>query len=159
MNKNTIKITFISFLLIFMFSMKGYSQSSNDFVFIENSVGDIKGLQESYSNNSQVYFNTNPKPALYVYGQILNDRTVNNLFIYVPTEPGLLMFGSGDVSAATIYTNTDFLSGLTANVNGSIIVRSEDVFNGSKGELLKEKLELLTGLPVIMENNPQPFSN
>ncbi len=159
MNKNIIKITFISFLLIFTFSIKGYSQATTDFVFVETTVEDVHSLQQQFANNTQVYFNSNPKPALYVFGQMSEGRTVDQLFIYVPTEPGVLKFGSGDVSSSTIDEYANDLTFLAEHVSGSIIIRSEDVFSGIAGESLKEKLESLTGLPIIMEDNPQPFSN
>lgn len=158
MYKNIIKITFISFLLIFMFSMKGYSQATTDFVFVESTVEDIQTLQQQFANNSQVYFNSNPKPALYVCGQMTDGQTVNRLFIYVPTEPGVLKFGSGDITSSNLDEHANDLALLAEHINGSIIIRSGDVFSGSAGDSLKGKLEALTGLSIIMEENPQPFS-
>nr|WP_319510455.1 DUF4347 domain-containing protein [uncultured Draconibacterium sp.] len=159
MNKNIIKITFISLLLIITFSRKGYAQATTDFVFVESTVEDVHTLEQQFANNSNVYFNSNPKPALYVFGQICDNRMVDQLFIYVPTEPGVIKFGSGDITLSTIDDYANELAFLAEHVSGSIIFRSADVFSGSAGESLKEKLESLSGLSIIMEENPQPFSN
>ncbi len=159
MYKNIFKITVISLLLLVVYANKSYSQSSGNFVFIESSVEDVQSLNRELANSTLVYFNDNPKPAMYIYSQILEGRTINDLFIYVETEPGVLKFKSGEITSGNINDYATELAGISQNVNTRIIIRSNDVFNGASGALLKEKLQVLTGLEVDMESTPQPFSN
>lgn len=158
--KNIISTISFSVMLLLILAVKSAgAQTTNDYVFIEPTAAEHEQLQEEYKGNSKVNFNMNMKPALYVYGQMMESRFVNNLFIYAASEPGILKFGSGNVSLNNIDDYANDLAQLSGNVNGSIIIHSTNVFSGASGELLKEKLEAHTGLPVIMDVEQQPFSN
>lgn len=159
MIKNITKTVMICLLVIFAVPSNGFAQATEDFVFVESSVGDLQLLNQTFANNPLVYFNTNTKPALYVYSQILNGRKVKNLFIYLPAEPGILKFGSGDVNTANIHEFTEFLTILAANVSGSIILHSNNAFSGSEGAQLQARLQEITGVKVVANINQEPFGN
>lgn len=159
-NKNIIpNLSFLMMMLVVLTATTGKAQTASDFVFVESTVSDYEQLHQQYAANSSVYFNQIGKPALYVYNQMMPARLVQDLFIYVPTSPGVLKFGSGNVTPNTIDDYADDLATLAEKVQGSIIIHSNDVFSGASGASFKAKLEALTGLPVIMDANQQPFSN
>lgn len=159
-NKNIISnISFLVMLFLLLTVKTAEAQSASDYVFIESTVPDYGQLQQQYNSNSNVYFNKSGKPALYVYNQMTQQLLINNLFVYVSTAPGILKFGSGNVTINNIDDYATDLSQLSKNVNGSIIIHSDNVFSGTSGASFKDKLEALTGLPVTMDLNQHPFSN
>ena len=158
--KNIISnISFLFIVLLVLSTKTGQAQSASDFVLIEPTSADYEQLQQNYGANSRVYFNQPGKPALYVYGQMVPGDLVNNLFIYVPTAPGILKFASGEINAGNIDEFASDLSQLAKSVNGSLIIHSSDVFSGTSGLALKSKLETLCGVTVTMSVNLEPFSN
>jgi hypothetical protein len=134
------------------------AQNTSDYVFVETNAPNHEVLMQQYQGNPFVYFNDNSKPALYVYDQMLGGRLVNNLFVYVETQPGALLFQSGTITAENIDEHADYLNAWSDNVFGTIIIHSADVFTGSAGAILKSKLETLTGCAVEMSTSQQPFS-
>ena len=117
--------------------------------YLQNSLNGISQRKIDHSTaGSQFIFN------LYkgnVIGKILSHVIASH-------HSGLLN-STGNVSLNNIDDYANDLAQLSGNVNGSKIIHSTNVFSGASGELLKEKLEAHTGLPVIMDVEQQPFSN
>ena len=134
------------------------AQNVSDYVFVESTAPNHQVLMQQYQGIPFVFVNENSKPALYLYDHILEGRLVNNLFVFVETQPGALLFQSGTITAENIDDYATNLNAWSANVQGKIIIYSSDVFEGSAGALLKSKLETLTGCVVEMSNSQQPFS-
>lgn len=148
---------YFGLFLIFM-SRSLIAQNGTDYVIVDMNAPNQSVLQEQYVGNPFVYFNENEKPALYVFDQMLEGRLVNNLFLFVETQAGALLFQSGTINADNIDDYAEHLNDWSAIVQGSIIIHSTNVFAGTSGALLKSKLESLTGCTVEMSISQQPFS-
>jgi len=159
MKSNISRFSLYFGLLLILISQSLIAQNLTDYAIIDLNAPNQSVLLEQYSGNPQVFFNESQKPALYVHNQMLMGRMVNNLFVYVQTQPGVLNYGGGAISNANIDDYADVLSGWSSVVKGSIIIHSADVFSGSEGAMLKSKLESLTGCTVVMSMSLQPFSN
>lgn len=146
-------------LLLILISQTLVAQRNSDYVIVDNSAPNKTMLQEQYSSNPQAFFNESQKPALYVQSQMLQGKTINNLIVYVQTQPGVLNYGGGAITSSNIDEFAADLSGWSSIVKGSIIIHSADVFSGPEGNSLKSKLESLTGCTVEMSTSVQPFSN
>ncbi len=159
MKSNITRFSLYFGLLLILISQSLVAQNLTDYVIVDNSAPNQSLLQEQYVNNPQVFFNESQKPALYVFNQMLMGKTVNNLVIYVQTQPGVLNYGGGSITSSNIDDYAEVLNDWSSIVKGSIIIHSTDVFNGQEGALLKSKLEALTGCTVEMSKSVQPFSN
>lgn len=149
---------YFGLFLIFM-SRALIAQNGTDYVIVDMNAPNQSVLQEQYVGNPMVFFNESQKPAPYVHNQMLMGKLVNNLFVYVQTQPGVLVYSAGTISSENIDDYADVLSSWSSIVKGSIIIHSSTVFTGSEGALLKSKLETLTGCTVEMSLSLQPFSN
>lgn len=158
MKKRISHFSLILGLFLVIASQVALAQKNTDYVFIETNTPAHTSLIQEYTGNSFVFFNDNVKPALYVYDQMLAGRQVNNLFIYVETQPGALLFPAGTITSDNIDDFADYLNKWSAIVQGNIIIKSTNVFSGNAGALLKTKLQSLTGSNVEMSITQEPFS-
>jgi hypothetical protein len=141
------------YLLIFALLLGAVSSwgqdLSKDFVVIDPSSPNTSQLKAQYSGPANVFYNDNPKPAVYIIGAVLENKEITDLHLFVATQPGRLIFSSGTVTAENAANFTDFFAKWKPRMKGKVIIHSGDVFTSESGEALRAKLQELTGLDFI----------
>ena len=83
---------------------------------------------------------------------LLRGKQIENLHIYAPTKPGAIVFSSIAITSYDVEEAAEELKALSNFVGNSVVIHSEVVFNGDEGQLLKQKLEEITGLLFTTQN-------
>jgi hypothetical protein len=145
------KLTLTTLLLCMVVHV--HSQSSHEFIIIDEIADNVEQLISAFGNQSNVYVTDGITPN--ALGQILKrteNLQIDVLHIYVLTKPGAIVFNSIALTADNMNDWSADLEALSGIVTNKIILHSEVVFTGEEGVLLKEHLEEITGLLFTTEN-------
>lgn len=134
-------------LFISLFSASAFSQSTSEFVVIDEIAENAPTLENQNLEHANVFHTNGIKlGALEQISLALKNAEVDVLHIYVSTKPGALVFNSQALTPDVIAEFSKELSNWRTSVSREVIIHSENVFSGPEGELLKQMLEELTGL-------------
>ncbi len=139
------KLTLAAFL-IFAFA-NAFSQSNTVFIIIDEIADDIAQLKSEFGNYSSLYVTDGISPnAVKQISNSIENLQIDDLHIYVLTKPGAIVFNSIAVTPNNVNDFSAELRGWGRNVTNQVIIHSEVVFTGDEGNLLKQRLEDITGL-------------
>ena len=144
------KISKTIFAIIFMCPMvHAFSQSYSDFIVIDEIVENITQLKAEFDDQP------NDGTSLNAIKQISNAAEmlqIENLHIYVPTKPGAIVFNSIAITTINVDDLAEELKEWSNVVTNQVVIHSEVVFTGDEGNLLKQRLEEITGLVFTTQN-------
>lgn len=103
-------------------------------------------VMKSLEDSNNVIAIESTKPGAYIIGAMLENKTINDLHVYVETRPGVLVFDSGELNVHNIQDHASFLKTWGESIKGKVVIHSNKVFTGAEGIMLKKQLEQLTGL-------------
>ncbi len=122
------------------------AQTAGEFTVVETTASERSQLRATRANDPDIFFNEAGKPSPYVILQMIMDKEVQDLHLYLDTRSGVLRFSSGEIRMSNINDYKDFFADWSHYIKGKVIIHSKDVFSGESGEALKEQLEEMTGL-------------
>ena len=148
------KISKTIFAIIFMCPMvHAFSQSYSDFIVIDEIVENITQLKAEFDDQPNVYWTDGT--SLHAIKQISNAAEllqIENLHIYVATKPGAIVFNSIAITTINVDDLAEELKEWSNVVANQVVIHSEVVFTGDEGNLLKQRLEEITGLVFTTQN-------
>jgi len=133
------------FLLVV--SVKAFTQTSNNFIIIDEIADNVQVLEKQFEGHDNVY-KTKGIETLAI-GQIskaIKGKDIKNLEIYVATKPGAMVFSSAAITSQNVNQFSVELKEWKNAVSNNVIIYSDNVFSGENGMLLKQKIEEITGL-------------
>lgn len=129
-----------------------FPQSNSEFIIIDEIAENAEQLISELGNQSNVYVTEGISPNALVQISIASeDLQIDELYIYVLTKPGAIIFNSLSVTMNNLEDWSADLQALSRHVTNKVIIHSEVVFSEEEGILLKEKLEEITGLVFTAE--------
>ena len=134
-------------------AMSIFSQVVSDFIVIDEIADNMTQLQAEFKDQPNVYWTDGT--TINALGQIATASEglqIENLHIYAPTKPGAIVFSSIAITSYDVEEVAEELKALSNFVDNSVVIHSERVFNGEEGQLLKQKLEEITGLLFTTQN-------
>ncbi len=148
------KILKLTFITILMFTVvKTFSQSNSVFIVIDEIADNVTQLKSEFSNYSNLYVTNGISPdAVKQISISMEELQIEDLHIYVLTKPGAMIFNSIAVTADNVDDWSVDLKSWSKNVTNKVVIHSEVVFSGDEGNLLKQRLEDITGLLFIAQN-------
>ena len=148
------KISKIIFVVIFLCpALSIFSQGVSDYIVIDEIADNMTQLKAEFQDQSNVYWTDGTTiNALRQIAIASEGMQIENLHIYVPTKPGAIVFSSIAITSYDVEEVTEELKALSNFVGNSVVIHSEVVFIGEEGQLLKQKLEEITGLLFTTQN-------
>ena len=148
------KISKIIFAIIFLcLVVNAFSQVISDFIVIDEIADNMTQLQAEFKDQPNVYWTDGTTiNALRQIAIASEGMQIENLHIYAPTKPGAIVFSSIAITSYDVEEVAEELKALSNFVSKSVVIHSEVVFNGEEGQLLKQKLEEITGLLFTTQN-------
>ena len=145
------KIIFVIILLCPVLSV--FSQVVSDFIVIDEIADNMTQLKAEFRDQPNVYWTDGTTiNALRQIAIASEGMQIENLHIYAPTKPGAIVFSSIAITSYDVEEVAEELKALSNFVSKSVVIHSEVVFNGEEGQLLKQKLEEITGLLFTTQN-------
>jgi len=145
------KIIFVIILLCPVLSV--FSQVVSDFIVIDEIADNMTQLKAEFRDQPNVYWTDGTTiNALRQIAIASEGIQIENLHIYVPTKPGAIVFSSIAITSYDVEEVAEELKALSNFIGNSVVIHSEVVFNGEEGQLLKQKLEEITGLLFTTQN-------
>ena len=142
------KISKTIFAIILMCPIvPAFSQSFSNFIVIDEIAENMTQLKSEFSDQANVYWTDGT--ALNAIEQISNAAKllqIENLHIYVPTKPGAIVLSSIAITSDNVGDVAEHLTAWSNIVTNQVVIHSEVVFTGDEGNLLKQRLEEITGL-------------
>ena len=130
-----------------------FAQPASDFIVVDEICDNITQLQEKFEGQTNVIWtNGNSLNALEQISTVLEGRQIENLHIYVPTKPGAIVFSSLAITSRDVDEVSAELKVLGNYVSNRVVLHSEVVFSGAEGQLLKQRLEEISGLVFTVQN-------
>jgi len=134
-------------------AMSIFSQVVSDFIVIDEIADNMTQLHAEFKDQPNVYWTDGTTiNALTQIATASEGLQIENLHIYVPTKPGAIVFSSIAITSYDVEEVAEELKALSNFVDNSVVIHSERVFNGEEGQLLKQKLEEITGLLFTTQN-------
>jgi len=148
------KISKIIFAIILLcLVVNAFSQVISDFIVIDEIADNMTQLQAEFKDQPNVYWTDGTTiNALRQIAIASEGIQIENLHIYAPTKPGAIVFSSIAITSYDVEEVAEELKALSNFVSKSVVIHSEVVFNGEEGQLLKQKLEEITGLLFTTQN-------
>jgi len=148
------KLSKIIFLIVFMCPVvQALSQSYTDYIVIDEFVENISDLQTEFANQANVYWiEETSSSAIEQISKAAENLQIQNLHIYVSTKPGAIVFSSIAITGKNIDDLAVQLSAWSRAVSDQVLIHSEVVFSGEEGNLLKQRLEEITGVVFTTQN-------
>ena len=148
------KISKIIFAIILLCpALSVFSQVVSDFIVIDEIADNMTQLKAEFKDQPNVYWTDGTTiNALRQIAIASEGKQIENLHIYVPTKPGAIVFSSIAITSYDVEEVAEELKALSNFVGNSVVIHSEGVFNGEEGQLLKQKLEEITGLLFTTQN-------
>jgi len=148
------KISKIIFAIILLcLVVNAFSQVISDFIVIDEIADNMTQLQAEFKDQPNVYWTDGTTiNALRQIAIASEGMQIENLHIYAPTKPGAIVFSSIAITSYDVEEVAEELKALSNFVSKSVVIHSEVVFNGEEGQLLKQKLEEITGLLFTTQN-------
>lgn len=141
------KSFFLGFILGFLLNAGIAQNVLSDFLMFESNYSEISQYQKTMKDTENVFFNTSQEPMFQFVQSRLKNKEINNLHLYLETQPGVLIFGNIKVTKENIIDYSHFFNKWKQVVKGRVIIHSNVLFKDSNGIELKKKLEEITGLP------------
>ena len=130
-----------------------FSQVVSDFIVIDEIADNMTQLKAEFKDQPNVYWTDGTTiNALRQIAHASEGKQIENLHIYVPSKPGAIVFSSIAITSYDVEEVAEELKALSNFVGNSVVIHSEVVFNGEEGQLLKQKLEEITGLLFTTQN-------
>ena len=130
-----------------------FSQVVSDFIVIDEIADNMTQLKAEFKDQPNVYWTDGTTiNALTQIAIASEGMQIENLHIYAPTKPGAIVFSSIAITSYDVEEVAEELKALSNFVGNSVVIHSEVVFNGEEGQLLKQKLEEITGLLFTTQN-------
>jgi hypothetical protein len=130
-----------------------FSQSVSDFIVIDEIADNMTQLEAEFKEQPNVYWTDgNSVNALSQIAFACEGKQIENLHIYVPTKPGAIVFSSIAITSNDVGEVAEELKVLSNFVSKTVVIHSNHVFMGEKGQLLKQQLEEITGLLFTTQN-------
>jgi len=130
-----------------------FSQVVSDFIVIDEIADNMTQLKAEFKDQPNVYWTDGTTiNALRQIAIASEGMQIENLHIYVPSKPGAIVFSSIAITSYDVEEVAEELKALSNFVGNSVVIHSEVVFNGEEGQLLKQKLEEITGLLFTTQN-------
>ena len=130
-----------------------FSQVVSDFIVIDEIADNMTQLKAEFKDQPNVYWTDGTTiNALRQIAHASEGKQIENLHIYVPSKPGAIVFSSIAITSYDVEEVAEELKALSNFVGNSVVIHSEVVFNGEEGQLLKQKLEEITGLRFTTQN-------
>ena len=148
------KISKIIFAIILLCpGLNVFSQVVSDYIVIDEIADNMTQLKAEFKDQPNVYWTDGTTiNALRQIALASEGKQIENLHIYVPTKPGAIVFSSIAITSYDVEEVAEELKALSNFVGNSVVIHSEVVFNGEEGQLLKQKLEEITGLLFTTQN-------
>jgi len=148
------KTSKIIFAIIFLYpALNSFSQVATDFIVIDEIADNMTQLEAEFKDQPNVYWTEGTTTnALRQIVIACEGMQIENLHIYTPTKPGAIAFSSIAITSYDVEEVAEELKALSNFVGNSVVIHSEGVFNGEEGQLLKQKLEEITGLLFTSQN-------
>jgi len=148
------KISKIIFAIILLCpALSVFSQVVSDFIVIDEIADNMTQLKAEFKDQPNVYWTDGTTiNALRQIAIASEGMQIENLHIYVPSKPGAIVFSSIAITSYDVEEVAEELKALSNFVGNSVVIHSEVVFNGEEGQLLKQKLEEITGLLFTTQN-------
>lgn len=144
---------FFSTVIVFAFCFSVYSQNTlPDYLIIEKNFPGKSDLENAMKDSENVFFNNSSSPVFTQIGSILENKGINNLHLFIQTEPGKMIFQGMILTNSNISGFAEYLSTWKNSVKGRVIIHSNIIFNYPEGNELKQNLENITGLPFEIRN-------
>jgi len=142
------------FVLIFLSPfVTVLAQPASEFIVVDEIADNITQLQDEFEGQANVFWTDgNSLNALEQISAALEGRQIENLHIYVPTKPGAIVFSSLAITSMDVYELSEELNVLGNYVSNSVVIHSDVVFNGEEGQLLKQRLEEVSGIVFTVQN-------
>jgi len=142
------------FVLIFLSPfVTVLAQPASEFIVVDEIADNITQLQDEFEGQANVFWTDgNSLNALEQISAALEGRQIENLHIYVPTKPGAIVFSSLAITSMDVYELSEELNVLGNYVSNSVVIHSDVVFNGEEGQLLKQRLEEVSGVVFTVQN-------
>lgn len=146
-NKMKTRPFYLAIILGIVFSTGNAQNVLSDFLMFESNYSELSKYQKSMKDTENVFFNNSHEPIFHFVLSLLKNKEINNLHLYLETQPGMLIFGNIKVTNVNIMDYSKYFNEWKQVVQGRVIIHSNVVFNDAKGIELKKTLEELTGLP------------
>lgn len=148
------KISKIIFAIILLCpALSIYSQVVSDFIVIDEIADNMPQLQSEFKDQPNVYWTDGTSiNALRQIDIASKGMQCENMHIYAPTKPGVIGFSSIAITSYDVEEVSEELKALSNLVGKRVVIHSEVVFDGEEGQLLKQKLEEITGLLFTTQN-------
>lgn len=141
------KAIVISTIIFFKVSLCLTAQiGTHDMAIVDRNTPEKTRVMKSLEDSNNVIAIESTKPGAYIIGAMLENKSINDLHVYVETRPGVLVFDSGELNVHNIQDNASFLKTWGESIKGKVFIHSNKVFTGAEGIMLKTQLEQLTGL-------------
>lgn len=141
------QITQMLTLFLLFLGITAFSQNATDFIIIDEIAGNYQELVKQFEGQNNVYATEGiKKNAIEQISEEIKNSNSENLYIYVPTKPGAIVFSSIAITTQNVDEFTEELKKWKNNISMQVIINSSVVFNGEDGTLLKQRLERITGL-------------
>lgn len=138
---------FITVLTLTLLVFNVNSQTTEDFIIIDEITENFDFIENQLAGQSNVYITKGESiTELKQISKQLENRTVKNLHIYATSKPGILIFNHNQINIRNIDTYKKELSSWNKYISGKVIFHTSNIFTGLDGILLKHKLESITGL-------------
>jgi len=133
-------------LIISISFFSAFAQSLNDFIIIDELDEGYPKIKKKYHENKQVYQINEESVALEQISKAIRQTEIDELHIYTQTKPGEIIFKNLSITPDNVGSFSSDLETWSLNVFKSVVIHSDDVFDGDEGQLLREKLEETAGL-------------
>jgi len=129
------------------------AQPVSDFIVVDEIADNITQLQNEFEGQANVVWTDgNSLNALEQISTALEGMQIENLHIYVPTKPGAIVFSSLAITSMDVDEVSEELKVLGNYVSNSVVIHSDVVFSGEEGQLLKQRLEEISGVVFNVQN-------
>lgn len=137
----------LSVLIISISIWSSFAQSENDFIIVDELEEGYPKIKQKYRENQQVYQILNEETvALEQISKAIRQSEIDELHIYTQTKPGEIIFKNISITPENVGSFSSDLETWSLTVFKSVVIHSDDVFDGDEGQLLRERLEETAGL-------------
>jgi len=150
------KTIFSTFLLMIAVSYTANAQSGNptDYYVVDKIYESFQEMQNSMKESENAMFiRQNTPNAIQQITSFIEEKSVENLHIYVSCKPGSMVFNSIAITPENIDVYSQDFVKWSDFISGEVIIHSEWAFYEDQGRALKDKLQKTTGLNFQVMSN------